>query len=297
MSDEGKMTVAVAEPSELGECPVWSVDEQALYWVDIVAPAIKRLDPATGSVSVIAMPDEIGCVGLICGGGFVAAFRSAIWLLDKRGECISMLARNPEDSSSSRFNDGAVDVRGRLWVGTLDETGGAAANLYCLERENLQLVDSGLSISNGLAFSPNDRIAYHSDTTKRIIYRRSIDPRDGSIGPPETWLKLDRRPADPARPDGAAVDTEGHYWVAMYEGGRIARFAPDGRPVATYSVPALCPTMVAFGGSDLRTLYVTTARNERPADELASWPLSGAVFSMPVETPGQASHYFRASGA
>lgn len=292
MSVTSPFAVAVDEPSLLGESPIWSADEQALYWVDIVAPALKRFDPATGMVTSVPMPEEIGCIGFSACGGTVAAFRSGIWLLDSRGRRLRQIAANPEDTSRSRFNDGRVDQRGRLWVGTLDESGGNGANLYCLDGDRLERIDTGLSISNGLAFSPDGCFAYHSDTPTRLIYRRTIEPTSGHIGRRETWLDIDRRPADPSRPDGAAVDCEGFYWVALYEGGRIERYASDGRCVGRFPVPALCPTMVCHGGPDLRTLYVTTARHERSAGELARWPLSGAVFAMQVEVAGMPTHQF-----
>lgn len=280
------------EQSLLGESPLWSVAEQALYWVDIVAPALKRWEPGTARVSTIAMPEEIGCLGLAPDGGFVAAFRRGIWLLDRSGRRLRKLADNPEDTARSRFNDGGVDHLGRLWVGTQDERHEPCAGLYLLSGDRLTRVDAGLTISNGVAFSPDGKLAYRSDTPRRIVYRHAVDPETGDVGPRQPWLQIDRRPVDPGRPDGAAVDCMGCYWVALYEGGRIERYAPDGRLAATYAVPARCPTMVCFGGSDLRTLYITSARHERPPAELEQWPLSGALFSMRVETPGLPPHVF-----
>ncbi len=285
--------IAVAEPSELGECPLWSEAEQAVYWIDIVAPALKRLDPTIGQVTTIAMPEQIGCIAFVRGGGFVAGFRSGIWLLDAHGQRTRFLARNPEDSTASRFNDGRVDARGRFWVGTKDDSNRGRAGLYCLEKTRLDRIDFGLTISNGVAFSPDEAWAYHADTPRRVIWRRALDRVTGAIGPRQPWLDIDRRPADPGCPDGAAVDAQGCYWVAIYEGGRIERYAPDGRLLEQRAVPVVCPTMVCLGGHDLRTLYVTSARHERPADELARWPLSGCVLATRVDTPGQSEHLFQ----
>jgi len=287
MSESSPFTVAVSRPLELGEGPVWSQRERALYWVDITAPALNRLDPASGGHSVIPMPEDVGCVGLVRGGGFVAGFRSGLCVLDGEGRPLRKLADNPEDISRSRLNDGRVDPRGGFWVGTIDQSGGTGgAHLYRYDQRGLASVLGGITISNGLAFSPDGRWLYHTDTPRYAINRYPFDRTTGEIGACEPWVKLVPSATDKGRPDGASVDRDGHYWVALYEGARIQRYSPEGRLVAEHPVPAKCPTMAAFGGDDLRTLYVTSARHERPADELDEWPLSGCLFSMRVDTPG-----------
>jgi sugar lactone lactonase YvrE len=144
--------------------------------------------------------------------------------------------------------------------------------------------------SNGLAFSPDGRTMYHADTTSHRIDRYDFDAATGEASNPRPFQRF---PADKAasdyggRPDGAAVDSEGAYWCAMFEGGRLLRFAPDGALLREVKLPLRCPTMVAFGGADLRTLYITSASHKRPAAERLQYPLSGQLLSMRVDVAGR----------
>jgi sugar lactone lactonase YvrE len=280
--------------ARLGECPLWSARDAALYWVDIDARALHRFDPVRGTNTAVPMPEDIGCVALAADGGFVAGLRSGIWRLNPAGKPIELLAANPEDTRVSRFNDGRVDPHGRFLVGTIDEPkGGAHAHLYRYDRRGLVALVSGLLTSNGLAFSPDGTCLYHSDTPTFTVYKYPYDGATAEIGARTVFVRLTPSQSDRGRPDGAAVDAAGCYWVALYEGSRVQRYSPRGELLAEYSVPARCPTMVAFGGDDLRTLYVTSARRGRPAEELAQLPLSGGIFAMRVETPGLPEPLFR----
>jgi sugar lactone lactonase YvrE len=271
----------------LGECPRWDERRERLWWIDIRAPALHCYDPATGTNSSIPMPEQIGCFSLTEEGGFVAAMRTGIRLLDASGQTIRQLCANPEKTDVSRFNDGRCDARGRFWVGTVDEPKtNSTASLYRYENEVLTTIDTGLLTTNGMAFSPDYRWCYYSDTPRFTIYRRAFDIDTGAVGPREDWVRFDPALTGRGRPDGASVDSEGCYWSALYEGACVVRISPDGEVVARYPLPARCPTMCTFGGVDLRTLYVTTARHGRPAAELDALPLSGGLFAMRVPVPG-----------
>lgn len=288
-----RMNVALDVRAELGECPVWSVEEQALFFVDIKGRALHRFEPQTGAHRVKSMPEEIGCIGLRKGGGFIAGFRSGLWLLDSDGEREIKLADNPEDQNTSRFNDGRVDPAGRFLAGTIDEPkAGGKAHLYRYDQRGLTTLASGLLTSNGVAFSPDRRVLYHSDTPTFTIWRYAYDAATGETKDETVFVRLTPTETDRGRPDGAAVDAEGCYWTALFEGGRIQRYAPDGRLLAEFPVPARCPTMVAFGGPDLKTLYITSARHGRSCDELGALPHSGSLFSMPVDVPGLPEYRF-----
>jgi sugar lactone lactonase YvrE len=279
----------------LGECPLWSSRERVLYWVDITAQLLNRYDPRTGSNDVLGLPEPIGCVAFAAQGGFIAGLRTGIWRLDAGGAPLERLAVNPEDPRTSRFNDGRVDPRGRLFIGTIDEPkAGCRAHLYRYDQRGLTAVASGLLTSNGLAFSPDARWMYHADTPTFTVYRYQYDVETGALGARRPFIRLAGSALDRGRPDGAAVDAEGCYWIALYEGGRVQRYSPLGKLLAEYPVAASCPTMVAFGGDDLRTVYVTSARQGRSAQELARWPHSGGLFAMRVETPGLPEPTFRA---
>jgi sugar lactone lactonase YvrE len=213
--------------------------------------------------------------------------RTGIFLLDAKGRVVRKLCANPENPATSRFNDGRCDACGRFWLGTLDEPKAAsAASLYRYADGALTKIDAGLLTSNGMAFSPDYRWCYHSDTPRFTIYRHSYGIETGEVGPREDWVKFEPTPTDRGRPDGASVDSEGYYWSALYEGGRVVRISPEGKVVEEFELPARCPTMCAFGGDDLRTLYVTTARQGRPASELEQYPQSGGVFAMRVSVAG-----------
>jgi sugar lactone lactonase YvrE len=286
-------TVALDVRAELGECPVWSIEEQALYFVDIKGRALHRFEPSTYQHAVVGMPEDIGCIGLRKDGGFIAGLRSGLWLLDRAGHLDRKLEDNPEDQRTSRFNDGRVDPAGRFLAGTIDEPkDGGKAHLYRYDKRGLAILASGLLTSNGVAFSPDGRTLYHSDTPTFTVWRYAYDPATGEAKDRTVFVRLAPANRDQGRPDGAAVDAEGCYWTALFEGGRIQRYAPDGSLLAEYPVPARCPTMVAFGGPDLKTLYVTSARTGRPADELAALPHSGSLFSMRVEVPGRPEYQF-----
>ncbi len=210
--------------------------------------------------------------------------RSGLFLLDDAGKKLRQLAANPEDQGNSRFNDGKVDPRGRWLIGTLDEvrkTG--TAHLYRFDRRGLQPLAQGLITSNGLAFSPDGRHLYHADTPRFVVYRYDYDLQTGAIDNRKIFIRFDQGASDRARPDGAAVDSQGCYWTALYDGARIERYDPEGRLMASHAMPARRPTMPCFGGPQLRTLFVTTA--SAPGD-----PHPGGLYAMPVDIEGLPSH-------
>jgi len=162
-----------------------------------------------------------------------------------------------------------------------------AANTAALWRLDPDLrfvrVLDDMMISNGLAWSPDGRTMYHTDTPTRVVHAYDYDVATGTPANPRT---LARWTADTDRPDGATVDAEGCYWSAFYRGGKVVRVSPRGETLAEFAIDAMCPTMCALGGIDFTTLYVTSARQQRPADELARLPLSGGLFAMRVDVPG-----------
>ena len=271
--------------ASLGECAIWSVDDQALWWVDINAPTLNRFDPATGRNRAIPLPESIGCFAFRERGGFVMALRSGVWLADANGRLERMVVEAPYDPQHHRFNDGRCDRQGRFLAGSMNENRDASsAALYQLDA-NLRFRElfGNLTISNGLAWSPDGRTMYHADTPTRTLHAYDYDTQTGT---PSNRREFARWTAEGDRPDGGCVDSEGCYWSAFYRGGKVVRIAPGGRVLSEIPVPAMCPTMCALGGPDLRTLFVTSARQQRPDDELARLPRSGGIFAMPVDVPG-----------
>jgi sugar lactone lactonase YvrE len=292
MTDDSAFTCVLDARASLGECPLWSQAERALYWVDINAPSLNRFDPATGRNVALPMPESIGSYALRERGGFVVALRGGIHLCDAQGRLERRVAPAPYEPAHHRFNDGRCDPGGRFVVGSMNERRDAAsAVLYRLDRDfTLTPLFGDMTISNGLAWSPDGRTMYHADTPRRIVRAYDYDVATGTPSRPRTFAQWS---GEDERPDGGTVDSAGNYWIAHYRGGRLVQLSPRGEVIALHRLPAMCPTMCAFGGADLRTLYVTTARQERGADELAHLPQSGGIFAMRVEVPGLPEHLFR----
>lgn len=285
-----KVEVALDVKANLGECPRWDEKKQLLYWVDINEGQLHCFNPATGEDEFLQFNEEIGCFSLRRENGFVLGMRSGFQLLDGWNTELTPVVDPEADLSSNRFNDGRCDAKGRFIAGSVyppkDRDG---ANLWSLglDMDAVQLAE-GLLTSNGAAFSPDNTVFYFSDTPKHVIYRYDYDLETGGISNGNVFHQF---PHGNGRPDGAAVDSEGFYWTALYEGGRIARLSPEGEIVEEIAIPARCPTMVAFGGDDLKTLYITTVGN-RPQEELEEYPHSGAIFRVDVDVPGLVEHRF-----
>jgi sugar lactone lactonase YvrE len=288
---ESPFSCVLDAKASLGECPIWSGGEQVLYWVNINGASLNRFDPATGVNVSWPMPQAIGSFALRARGGFVAALRDGIWLVDAQGKLERKVVDAPYDPTHHRFNDGRTDAHGRFWVGSMNEKRDANSGvLYRLSSGfDLEPVLGDVMISNGLGFSPDGRTMYHSDTPARTV--RAYD-FDGARGVPSNGRVFAHFDDENDRPDGAAVDSEGCYWSAFYRGGKVVRLSPEGTRLAEYVLPAMCPTMCAFGGRDLRTLYVTTARQMREPEELARLPASGGLFAMRVDIAGLAEPKF-----
>jgi sugar lactone lactonase YvrE len=291
---------AVSEPCLLGESPMWHPGENVLYWCDIPGCALHRLDPRSGASRRWDLPCEASSCAPMLDGGLLLAMRDGLWRFDPQRGQRSRLAGAPYDPARERFNDGKCDPQGRYWVGTIYEPRDPPlAALYCWDGRELKQRADGITVSNGLAWSPDGGTMYWADTKSHTIWAFDFDGSDGSLSRRRVLREFPRRdPAQPlaaygGRPDGAAVDAQGCYWVAMYEGQRLLRLSPQGELLAAVELPVRCPTMPCFGGPDLRTLYVTTAREGRSAEELAAQPLAGAVLSMPVEVPGLPASYLR----
>lgn len=302
--DLGEARLALDARALLGECPLWSAAEQVLYWVDISARRIHCFNPATGQDRQWETPCEPGCIGLAASGGLVAALRDGFYRLDTNDGRLRQIAEAPGlpyDPATMRFNDGRCDAAGRFWAGAMYEPRTAeAAGVFVLERGRVRegwgpAQAAGVKVSNGLAFPPDGRFVYQSDTPNHLIYRLPFDLATGKVGAREVFARCAANRTDPGyggRPDGAAIDSEGNYWSAQYEGARVLRFSPSGEVTGVVHVPARRTTMIAFGGADLKTLYITTAREGATAEELARQPFAGGLFAVDVDIAGRAEPHY-----
>ncbi len=296
----------VTEPSQLGESPFWHPGEQMLYWVDTPARQILRVRGATGMLQRWALPQEPGCIAPARKGGLVIALRDGIYRARAWGGELQQLVRFNHDPRSTRFNDGKADPRGRFWAGTIYEPRDARrAELYSIDcrgggKPVVELKAHNAITANGLAWSPDQGTVYWSDTPNHIVHAWDWDAASNVMRRHRVFQQFAGKPAGwqagdsgyGGRPDGAAVDVEGNYWCAMFEGGRLLKFSPAGRLLAEIETPARCPTMPCFGGDDLKTLYLTTASYKRPPKELQALPQSGCVFAMRVEVAGLPVNFF-----
>lgn len=287
-------------PSLLGESPFWHPDERALYWCDIPGRRLHCYVPETGRHAQWSFESEPACCAPVPGGRLMLAQRDGIFVFDpERGER-TRVAAPPYDTATVRFNDGRADPQGRFWVGTIFEPRTAPqAALFRLAEGRLDRIAGDVTVGNGLAFSPDARTAYWADTAAHRIDAFDFDASTGALSRRRVFAQFATKVAGEdlsgygGRPDGAAVDVEGALWVAMFEGQRLLRLAPDGHVLQALSLPVRCPTMPCFGGADLRTLYVTTARDKRPAEELAAQPLAGSVLVTRVAVPGLPVNFAR----
>jgi sugar lactone lactonase YvrE len=278
--------LAIDARAGLGECPRWSAREAALYWVDIAAHELHRFEPSTGARRVRRFDEPVGCFALRHRGGLVLALRHGFALLDDfDGELRPIGPGIEAGRADIRFNDGRADAAGRFWAGTVNLGKSAAdAALYRLQPDGAAArMAQGALTSNGLAFSPDDRTLYWADTPNHVVFAFDFELKSGVI---RNRRVFHRFPPGGGRPDGASVDEGGCYWVALYDGGRVARLSPEGRILQEVAVPARRVTMIGFGGLDRRTAYVTSARAGLTPAELADTPQAGGVFAFEVETPG-----------
>ena len=282
-----------AAGATLGEGAMWSADEQALYWLDILQPRIFRYDPLTRAQAVFPMPEPIGSIAQRRRGGLVAGMRSGFHLIDLAEGRVTPIGNPEPDRPGNRFNDGKVDPAGRFWAGTVEfncvEPTGA---FYRLDADHRwHRMDDGYIVTNGPAFSPDGRTLYHADSERHVVYAYDLDLASGAIANRRPFIRFADDGSDGV-PDGMTVDRDGHLWVAHWGGFRVSRFRPDGTLDHAIPVPAPHVSSCAFGGPGLTTLYVTTARSGLSDAALQQHSLSGGLFEIRDAGRGQPASYF-----
>lgn len=277
------VSVVFRDGSTIGESLLWAQDEGALYWVDIKAPTLYLYDLASDTRQKWPLSSDCGAFALIADeSAALVALRDGLHRLDFASGALSLIAPAPFDPSLFRFNEGAVDASGRFWVGVMfdpeektSEKRKGALHSFTFA-DGLRHEADRAEIHNGMAWSSDARILYLSHSEEHRIDRIAFDPLSGIAGEREVFATI---PEDLGVPDGAAVDVEGFYWCAVHGGSRIRRFAPDGTIDSDVMLPVSQPTMCAFGGNDLDTLYVTSATDGLSREELQRQPLAGALLS------------------
>jgi L-arabinonolactonase len=269
------------------ECPVWCGHKSVLYWVDINGRKLNRVDPATGINDSWLLPSPIGSFSLRVQGGMLLALQTGFAFLDEVGCAVTMLDDPEPDLPTNRLNDGRCDRQGRFWVGSMHGPGSGPQATGSLWRRtaNGQVTSfqGGLLTSNGIAFSPDGKIMYLSDShpTVRTIWAFDFDCDDGV--PYNRRVFVDTR-SMPGRPDGAAIDTDGCYWSAAADGWEVIRYTPEGKIDRRIPLPVSQPSCPAFGGHNMRTLFVTSLNF--PGLDMARQPDAGGIFAIELDVQG-----------
>jgi sugar lactone lactonase YvrE len=274
-----RITCVAPEACILGEGPVWDGDNGWLYWVDIKAPALLRYRPAGGEVRRWALPEPVGSAVLRRDGTLLLALQGGFAFFDPATDDLQRLFDPEPERPLNRLNDGKCDALGRFWVGSMhDPEQDPSGHLYCLDAAlNLQQFPMGFVVTNGPCWSRDGRTFYFTDSAARRIYAFDFDMAAGRLGERRLFVEV---PAREGHPDGQCVDDEDHVWTAHWDGSRITRYRPDGTVERVAPMPCPRVTSCCFGGENLDTLYVTTARAGLDAVALAAAPLSGGLFAV-----------------
>ncbi len=264
--------------AELGEGPIWDYRRGVLYWVDITRKVIHVYDPVANRDRTIDAGQEVGCLALRSNGGLILAGRNGFVELDLESGVIADVLDPERHLPDNRFNDGKCDARGRFWAGTMNTKGQRdRGSLYCLYPDfRLRTLLTGVSISNGIAWSADLKTMYYIDTPTAEVAAFDFDADTGDLAARRAVIRI---PDGKGKPDGMTMDTEGMLWVALYGGGAVTRWDPrDGKLLATIEVPARNVTCCAFAGLRMDELYITTARQGLDPQALAAAPHSGGLF-------------------
>lgn len=290
----------------LGEGPIWSAKDHAIWFVDIKQQKVHRYDVHIGSHQTFHAPSPCGFIAPKKRGGFIVGCKTGLYDFYPKTGHFEFLTHVEPGLPSNRLNDGYVDSQGRLWFGSMDDDEQrATGKLYRYDARGLKVMDDDYVITNGPAVSPDGRTLYHNDTLKKIIYAFDLSA-DGHLSNKRVFAQLDTAtPPDVASPvcyagemetrsqhgdgymDGPVVDSAGNVWNALFFGWGVNCYAPDGRLIRKVRLPVSNVTKIAFGGPDLKTVYATTAAKGLSADDLKTQPLAGGLFRFDVDIPGQ----------
>ncbi len=279
--------------AQIAESLLWEPSQQALYWMDVKAPALYRLDPATMGQQTWPLPADIGAFALLEGEAALVALRTGLFRLSFATGSLDPLAPPPFDPALHRFNEGMVDAAGRFWVGAMfDPLPGHERHPREPATLNVWTAAAGLvgqpdaaELHNGMAWSPDGKLMYLSHSNERVVYALPFDVDAGHLGPHREFVTI---PEGAGIPDGAAVDEEGAYWCALHGGGRLRRYAPDGTLLEEIRLPVSQPTTCAFGGPDLSTLYLSSASDKLGPAQRDREPHAGGLFRLETNVRGVA---------
>ena len=282
------LRVVLESRARLGEGPCWDAQARRLFWVDIYNHRVHEFDPATGSSRFFDVGETVGCLAPAGSARLILGLRHHLAWLDTRTGSVEPFLQF-ETRSSVRCNDGKCDAQGRFWFGTMSTTGAEAA-LYRYDQDGLlQVMETGLTVSNGLGWSPDGGTFYLTDSPARLIYAYDFEQASGRLR--DRRILVDLR-GQAFFPDGLAVDREGCIWSAMWDGWCVIRFDATGREMLRVPMPVQRPTCCAFGGPDLSTLFITTAAVGLGEAEIERSFQAGDLFALDTAVTGFAASRF-----
>jgi sugar lactone lactonase YvrE len=282
--------VALAFDAQLGESPLWDSSTETLVFVDISGASIVRWNPASDLLSVAPLSERPGAIGLRRAGGLVLSVESGFWLVDAEAAEPVEFAAVAADRVGMRMNDGKCDPAGRFWSGTMaDDEALGAGSVYRLDADGrvTQHIQA-VTIPNGIDWSVDARTMYFIDSATRRVDAFDFDVDEGRLANRRVAFAVDG-----GIPDGLSIDAEGSLWVALWGAGEVRCYTPSGRVLDRIRCPTPNVTSLTFGGTDLRDVYVTSAREGLEQGRLETDPHAGAVFGARSRVPGRPSHRFR----
>lgn len=271
--------------SELGEGPYWDHEAGLLYWVDITGQAVHRYDPVQKKHEQCKTPSMIGFAVLESRDNLIAGLQDGVYKLNFLNGNVTRIAAPEEMPVYNRFNDGKCDRNGRLWCGTMNlnpDSSPPTGSLYKMDKGALIELEKEIFISNGLGWSPDNRTMYYTDTLRKVIWQYDYDIDSGSATNRRIFVEKE----GPGLPDGLCVDSEGRVLTALWPGWGVEIHDSDGKLAGRVELPVPQVSSCAFGGKDLKTLFITTARVSLSPEDLKKAPLSGAVFAIEMDVPG-----------
>jgi len=282
-----KIDIVLDAHATIGESPTWVASENALYWIDVKAPALHRYLPADGATRTWVLTSDIGGFAMMGDNKALVALREGLFRLDLATGALDSIAPPPFDPALFRFNEGACDANGRFWVGVMfDPIKGKQpeqpGKLHSFTlNDGLRSEPDASELHNGMAWSARSNTFFLSHSYDREIFAFDYETETGRLSNRRIFAII---PEELGIPDGAAIDIDGGYWCALHGGGKLRRFNGDGSVDCDIQLPVKQPTMCAFAGADLSTFYITSASDKMSDTEKAEQPLAGALFKL---TPGK----------
>lgn len=271
----------------LGEGPIWSVDKKILYWIDILKRELHVFDPSNKTNKTYSLQQAITSVALRQKGSLLVTLKKQIAYFDPETKTMTPICDAEESKPNNRFNDAKCDRRGRFWAGTMNEKNmkEMTGALYRFDPDGkLTCHQENLSLSNGMGWSPDNRLFYLVESFKYAIFVYDFDIEKGTLSSKRQFASIDETSG--GCPDGLTVDSQGYVWNAQPGLGRIVRYHPSGKIDEVIEMPVLRPSSCIFGGEHLDTLFIPTARELMTEEQLKKYPLSGSLFAIKTGIKG-----------